>query len=160
MALPNDKRFEVVSPTDWSRLARPAMEVADRDLLNPQVASPKVPLMDGEFVTENSEYKLIRATDVTPTRPAYALIEWRGAYETQAAGKVATLRGGTYEADTIVFDGTSLVLHSALMVGAATVGGLARSGLVLRTSTNFIIGYVTKLPAINSGRLRFMQTAV
>lgn len=160
MALPNDKRFEIVSPTDWSRLARPALSIADRDLLNPQVESPKVPLMDGEFLTENSEYKLIRASEVTPVRPAYALIEWRGSFETSVSGKVAVLRGGTYEADTIVFDSTSLALHSALMVGSCTVGGLTRSGLVLRTSTNFIIGYVTKLPAINGGRLRFIQTAV
>ncbi len=157
MALPNDKRFEIVSPTDWTRLARPSMEVADKDLLNPNV-SGKVPLMDGEFLAENSEYKLIRA--VTQTAPAYALIEWRGAYETQAAGKVAVLRGGTYEADTIVYDSTSLVLHSALMHGTVTVGGLARCGLLLRTGSNIILGYVTKLPAINGGRLRFLQTAV
>lgn len=158
MALPNDKRFEIVMPTDWSRLSRPAMEVADKDLLNPLVASPKVPLMDGEFVSENSEYKLIRATD--QAAPAYALIEWRGAHEVQAAGKVAILRGGTYEADTIVYDSTSLVLHSALMHGDCTVGGLTRRGLLLRTGSNLILGYVTKLPATNGGRLRFIQTAV
>lgn len=158
MALPNDKRFEIVSPTDWSRLARPAMEVADKDLLNPSVASPKVPLMDGEFLTENSEYKLIRATD--PLAPAYAWIEWKGAYEVQASGKGAVLRGGTYEADTIVYDATSLVLHSPLMHGDVTVASLTRRGLLLRTGSNLIIGYVTKLPAANGGRLRFLQTAV
>ena len=154
----NDKKFEIVSPTDWSRLARPGMQVADKDLLNPMVASPKVPLMDGEFLSENSEYKLVRATD--QLAPAYALIEWNGAYETQASGKVATLRGGTYEADTIVFDGASLVLHSPLMHGDVTVGGLTRRGLLLRTASNLILGYVTKLPASNGGRLRFLQTAV
>lgn len=156
----NDRKFEVVYPTAWDRLMRPSMEVADKDLLNPNVASPKVPLMDGEFVTEDGTYKLVRATDTTPTVPAYAYLEWRGDLGVQASGKAAILKGGTYEADTIVFDGTSLVLHSPLMVGACTVGGLTRSGLVLRTSTNFIIGYVTKLSAINNGRLRFIQTAV
>lgn len=156
----NDRKFEVVFPTSWDRLMRPSMDVADKDLLNPQVASPKVPLMDGEFVTENSEYKLVRATDYSPVVPAYAWLEWRGDLGVQAAGKAAILKGGTYEADTIVFDGTSLALHSALMVGACTVGGLTRSGLVLRTGANLIIGYVTKLAATNGGRMRFIQTAV
>ncbi len=154
----NDKKFEIVSPTDWSRLNRPPFEVADKDLLNPRVASPKVPLMDGEFLQLNSEYKLVRATDLVA--PAYALIEWSGAYETQASGKVAVLMGNTYMADTIVFDATSLVLHSPLQHGDVTVGGLTRRGLVLRTATNLILGYVTKLPASNGGRLRFLQTAV
>lgn len=154
----NDRKFEVVFPTSWDRLMRPAMDVADRDLLNPNVASPKVPLMDGEFVTENGEYKLIRATD--PTAPSYAWLEWRGDMGVQASGKAAILKGGTYEADTIVYDSTSLVLHSPLMVGAATVGGLTRAGLVLRTGSNLILGYVTKLAATNGGRLRFIQTAV
>lgn len=157
MSLPNDKRFEIKSPTDWTKIARPAMEVADKDLLNPNV-SGKVPLMDGEFLAENSEYKLIRA--VTQTAPAYALIEWKGAYETQASGKVAVLRGGSYEADTIVYDSTSLALHSALMHGSVTVAGQTRCGLLLRTGSNLILGYVTKLPAINGGLLRFIQTAV
>lgn len=156
----NDRKFEVVFPTSWDRLMRPAMDVADKDLLNPQVASPKVPLMDGEFMTENSEYKLVRATDFTPTIPAYAWLEWRGDLGVQAAAKGAILKGGTYEADTIMFDPAGLALHSPLMVGAVTVGGLVRSGLVLRTGANFIIGYVTKLAATNGGRTRFLQTAV
>lgn len=156
----NDRRFEVVFPTSWDKLMRPSMEVADKDLCNPNVASPKVPLMDGEFLTENSEYKLVRATDYTPTVPAYAWLEWRGDMGVQGSGRGAILKGGTYEADTIIFDGTSLVLHSPLMVGACTIGGLTRSGLVLKTASNFIIGYVTKLAATNGGRLRFIQTAV
>ena len=156
----NDRRFEVVYPTSWDRLMRPAMDVADKDLLNPNVASPKVPLMDGEFLTENSEYKLVRATDIGATVPAYAWIEWRGDTNVQGSGKGAIIKGGTYEADTIIFDSTSLVLHSKLMIGAVTVDGLTRCGLVLHTGVNFVIGYVTKLPATNGGRLRFLQTAV
>lgn len=155
-----DRRFEVVFPTSWDRLMRPAMDVADKDLLNPNVAAPKVPLMDGEFVTENSEYKLVRATDFGSTVPAYAWIEWRGDYGVQGAGKGAIMKGGTYEADTIVFNGAGLALHSQLAVGAVTVGGLTRSGLVLAAPGDFIVGYVTKLPATNGGRLRFLQTAV
>lgn len=154
----NDRKFEVVYPTSWDRLMHPSFEVADKDLLNPQVASPKVPLMDGEFLQENSEYKLIRASDAAS--PSYAWMEWRGDLGVQGAGRGAILRGGTYEADTIVYDPAALVLHSALMIGAVTVGGLVRSGLVLRTGANFIVGYVTKLPATNGGRLRFLQTGV
>lgn len=155
-----DRRFEVVFPTSWDRLMRPSMDVADKDLLNPNVSAPKVPLIDGEFVTENSEYKLVRATDFSPVIPAYAYIEWRGDLGVQGSGKAAILKGGTYEADTIVFDGAGLALHSPLMVGACTVGGSTRSGLILRTGANFVIGYVTKLAATNGGRLRFIQTAV
>lgn len=151
-----DRRFEVINPTSWDRIMRPNMEVADPDLLNPTI-SGKVPLIDGEFVTENSDYKLVRATD--PAAPAYAYLEWRGDMGVQASRKAAILKGGTYEADTIVFDDTSLVLHSPLMTGTVTINGLARSGLVLRTSTNLIIGYVTRLPGANGGRLRFIQTA-
>lgn len=152
-----DKRFEVVRPTSWDRMLRASMEVADKDLLNPNV-SGKVPLIDGEFLTENSEYKLIRPA--ASTVPAYAYLDWRGNLEGQAAGKGTILRGGTYEADTIVYDSTSLALHSPLMHGAVTVGGGVRSGLLLHTGVNLVLGYVTKLAAINGGRLRFIQTAL
>ena len=157
----NDRRFEVVFPSSWDRLMRPAMDVADRDLLNPHVAYPKVPLMDGEFMTENSEYKLIRATDVPSTCPAYAWLEWRGDLGAQGSGRGAILKGGTYEADTIMYyDAGGFALHTALMVGPVTVDGLTRSGLVAHTGTNFVIGYITKLPASNGGRLRFLQTSI
>ncbi len=154
----NDRRFEVVYPTSWDRLMRPAMEVADKDLLNPNVASPKVPLMDGEFMQENSEYKLARATDLAA--PAYAWMEWRGDMGVQGAGRGAVIKGGTYEADTIMFTSTSLVLHSALMIGNCTVDGLTHTGLILRTASNWVVGYVTRLPASNGGRLRFLQVGV
>jgi len=152
-----DKRFEVVRPTSWDHLLRAAMEVADKDLLNPNV-SGKVPLIDGEFVTEDSAYKLVRGSD--SATPAYAYLEWRGALEVQGSGKAAIIKGGSYEADTIVYDSTSLALHSKLMHGNCTVGGSTRRGLILQTGSNLVIGYVTKLPAINGGRLRFIQTAV
>lgn len=153
----NDKKFEIVYPTSWDRLMHPSFEVADKDLLNPTI-SGKVPLMDGEFLQENSQYKLIRAD--TPAAPSYAWMEWRGDLGVQGAGKGAILRGGTYEADTVIYDATSLVLHSPLMVGTVTIAGQARSGLVLRTGSNFIVGYVTKLAASNNGRLRFLATGV
>jgi len=152
-----DKAFEIIAPTGWDRLTRTAMEVADPDLLNPLV-SGKVPLIMGEFLSENSSYKLIRATD--PTAPSYAWIEWRGDHGVQASSRGACLRGGTYEADTIVFDSASLVHHSKLMSGACSVGGQTRSGLVLHTGVNLVLGFVTKLPGINGGRLRFIQTAL
>lgn len=153
----NDKKFEIIYPTDWSRLMHPSFEVSDKDLLNP-VISGKVPLMDGEFMQEDSTYKLVRATN--QAAPSYAWMEWRGDLGVQGAGKGAIIRGGTYEADTVIYDGTSLVLQSPLMVGTVTIAGQARSGLVLRTGSNFIVGYVTRLAASNNGRLRFLQTGV
>lgn len=154
----NDRRFEVVYPTSWDRLMRPSHEVADKDLLNPNVAYPKVPLMDGEFLQLNSEYKLVRATDLAA--PAFAWMEWRGDMNVQGSGVGAIIKGGTYEADTIMYDIASLAVGSPLMIGTVTVDGLSHTGLVLHTASNWIVGYVQKMPASNGGRLRFLQTGV
>lgn len=153
-----DKAFEVIAPTGWDRLTRTGMELADPELLNPFASGGKVPLIMGEFLSENSSYKLIRAND--PTAPSYAWLEWRGDQGVQAGGKGACLRGGTYEADTVVFDPASLLHHSKLMSGPCMVGGLARTGLVLHSGVNLVLGFVTRLPATNNGKLRFIQTAV
>ena len=79
-------------------------------------------------------------------------------------GKVTVLMGGTYEADTRVFTAAGITaVGQRLMISAAvTVDTLTKSGLIVHdgTATKEIVGYVTRLPANNGGKLRFMQTLV
>jgi len=151
-----DRQFEVVAP-DLSVLFRKPLEVADLGLLDPESTSP-VPLIDGEFVQLNAAYKYIRSVD--PTKLSYATIEDRGDYGVQASRKLSALFLGSYEADTVVFNSALTTLGAPLMIGAVTIGGLVRAGLVAHTGSNIIIGYVNRTAATNGGRLRFQQVAV
>lgn len=151
-----DRQFEVVRPS-LDKLTRANLEVADTALLDPQSTSP-LALIDGEFVQENGNYKLVRATSTT--RPAYAVIDDRGDTGVQASRKLSILRVGGYEANTIVFDPTLITLGAPVMIGSVTLGGGARAGLIAHTGVNFVIGYITRLAASNGGRLRFLQTGV
>lgn len=151
-----DRQFEVVAP-DLSMLFRKPLEVADTRLLDP-TNTAVVPLIDGEFVQVNSAYKWARASSLTQL--SYAAIEDRGDYGTQASRKLSVLFIGGYEADTIAFDAALTTLGAPLMHGDLTIGGDTRRGLVAHTSTNLVIGYVTRVAANNGGRLRFQQTLV
>jgi hypothetical protein len=144
--------FELV--TEVQGLLRRDFPVADRTLVNPNNANP---LMDGEFMNLDSSYKLIRGADGTF---GMGLFVERGRMDVQAIGKVTVLMGGAYEADTRVFLTTSLALGCKLQIKAAiTVDDLAKSGLSLYSSGE-IVGYCTRLPANNGGKLRFFQTLV
>jgi len=154
-----DRKFDVVRPS-LDRLVRTPLEVADAALINPQNANA---IIDGEFVTHDANYKFIRATD--PALPCFATLEWRGDYGVQASKKLSTLYIGGYEADTLVFDPTTLTLGSPLMLGTvntAATGSVNRSGIVDHdaVATKLVLGYVTRLPATNGNRLRFLQVMV
>ena len=151
-----DRRFEVVRPS-LDKLTRATLEVSDTRILDPNSTSP-VALIDGEFLQEDATYKLIRATDAGGSllRPSFATIEWRGDAGVQAGRKLATLMHGSYTADTAVFDTALTALGAKLQVGAVTIGGLARCGLIAAT-TGFVIGYSTRVAGSNGGRLRFIQ---
>ena len=151
-----DRQFEVVAP-DLSMLFRKPLEVADTGLLDPTSTSP-VSLIDGEFVQINASYKWARASDLTQL--SYVSIEDRGDFGVQASRKLSVLFIGGYEADTIVFDAGLTTLGAPVMHGNVTIGGLTRRGLIAQTSTNLVIGYVTRTAATNGGRLRFHQTLV
>lgn len=154
-----DRQFEVVRPS-LDKLTRANLEVADTRILDPQSTSP-LALIDGEFMQEDGNYKMIRTIDGggSVDRPSYATIEWRGDYGVQASRKLAILRVGGYEADTLVFNSGLTTLGAAVQVGSVTLGGGARSGLVA-SAGGFIIGYITRVAASNGGRLRFLQTGV
>lgn len=153
-----DRKFAILWPT-LDRLNPQPLEVTDKRLLDPTNGAV-VPLIDGEFVQEDATYKYIRAA--TFTRPCYAMIEWRGDPGIQASRKVAALKGGTYEADTIVFDTAIVTLGAALDAGAvnnANSGSVARAGLIAH-GAGPIVGYVTRTAAANGGLLRFLQVLV
>lgn len=142
--------FELV--TEVQGLLRRDFPVADRTLVNPNNANP---LMDGEFMNLDSAYRLIRGVN---SSFGMALFVERGRMDVQAIGKVTVLMGNTYEADTRVFTTTSLTLGCKLQISASvTVDSLTKSGLALYSSGE-VIGYCTRLPANNGGKLRFIQT--
>lgn len=147
--------FELV--TEVQGLLRRDFPVADRNLVNPNNANP---LMDGEFMNLDSAYRLVRGANGSFGMPLF--VE-RGRMDVQAIGKVTVLMGGAYEADTRVFTAAGLALGGRLMISAAvTVDTLTKSGLVVHSAsaTDEIVGYVTRLPANNGGKLRFFQTLV
>lgn len=144
--------FELV--TEVQSLIRRDFPVADRDLVNPTNTNP---LMDGEFMNLNASYQLIRGASLSM---GFALFAERGRFDVQAVGKTTVLFGGTYEADTRVFTSAGLTLGCKLEISAAvTVDTLTKSGLKVFT-TGEVIGYCTRLPANNGGRLRFIQILV
>lgn len=144
--------FDLV--TELQGLLRRDFPLADPTLINPNNANP---LMDGEFLSLDSSYKLVRAADGAF---GFALFMERGRFDVQAIKKTTILFGGTYEADTRVFTSAGLTQGGKLQISASvTVDTLTKSGLA-NYSSGESVGFVTRLPANNGGRLRFMQTLV
>lgn len=150
--------------------------LADKTLANPLNA---VALVDGEWMTINSSLQALRATDVTtpgaePGNYTFLLnptFAERGRYDTQAiAGtKFPLLWLGEYEFDTRIFDATTVVGTGAaitlvgqpLKVATITLSGRNFTGLVgavyNEAAPTKFVGYVTRLPTNNSGKLRFVK---
>lgn len=144
--------FELV--TELQFLLRRDFYLADKTLGKPTNANP---LMDGEFLKLDTAYKLVRAADGDL---GWAMFMEKGRFDVQALGKTTILFAGTYEADTRVFDATALTLGGKLQINAAvTVDTLTKTG-VSNYSAGEVVGYVTRLPANNGGKLRFIQTLV
>lgn len=170
--------FEPVS--DINPVHRRDVSLADPTLANPMNA---VALTDGEWVTFDNTAgtvgRLIRATDVAVLGdPAlvhcFPVFAERGRYDVQALSgrKVPILLLGQYEFDTRIYDATAVIGVGAAMTTmlqpvkvatiAATVAGAGVrnfSGLVgsAYDDTAPIVGYLTRLPASNGGRLRFLS---
>ena len=124
----------------------------DPALLNPNNANP---LLDGEWLSLNSSYKLARGTGTLATRPFQVWTE-RGRYDTQAIGKATVLFSGAYEAETSVADLTGLAIGDCLVVGDVTVGGLTKKGLLklpAAAAGYWVVGTVTRLP---TGKVRYL----
>lgn len=148
----------------------------DLPLAVPSLADPynSVALIDGEWVTINSSYKWARASNVASVGDAATVRSFlvffeRGRSDRQgmAVKKTPALFLGQYEGDTRVYDATAEVGSGAaittvmqpLKVATITIGTRNFTGLVGHggsSDTSPVVGYVTKLPASNGGKLRFV----
>ena len=149
----------------------------DFPFADPTLAQPfnSVALVDGEWMTLNSSYQLLRASTITVVGEAALLISFptfaeRGRYDVQgiAGTKMPVLFFGAYEFDTRVFNAASVVGGGAaitfvlqpLKVATITIGTRNYCGLVGHggaADTSPVRGYVTRLPASNGGKLRFIS---
>jgi hypothetical protein len=144
-----DRQFEILHPT-LDRLSPVNLEVADTGLLDPTSTSP-VPLVDGELVQHDANYQYVRGVTANNAQPSFFMIEWRGDFGVQASRKVAAIKHGGFEADTLIFDSTVTTLGAALELATITeavFGGVARAALRAQTT------------GVTLGRLRFIQTLV
>lgn len=141
--------------TEVQTLTRRDFSMVDSTLLNPNNANP---LEMGEWLMlDSSSYKLVRSDG---SLPSWVCFTERGRSDVQAIGKVTTLFLGTYEAETLIYDSTSLVVGSPLKADAAiSYNSLNRAGLKLHAGggdTDHVLGYVMQ---VSSGSyLRFIQT--
>jgi hypothetical protein len=154
---------------------------ANFPLADPTIADPlnAVALVDGEWLSLDANYELVRAADVgTEGAAAVALSypHWneRGRSDMLATGERRTvvLWGGFWEYDTRIFDVAANINGSGntaiaavgdpLTVATVVIGTRNYVGLVGHdggpqvggTDVTQIVGYVTRLPANNGGQLR------
>lgn len=166
--------FEPVS--DILPVTRRDFALADKTLSDPLNA---VCLIDGEWMTLNTSYQIVRAADVTTlgtagaggraTLKSFPLWAERGRYDVRAIAdvKMPILFMGNYEFDTRIFDATAVVsgglaittILQPLKVATIAISGRNVVGLVgsQTSDTAPCVGYVTRLPANNGGKLRFMS---
>lgn len=144
----------------------------DQALANPLNA---VALVDGEWVVINNSYKLVRASAIGSVgdpalQSSYVLFAERGRYDVQAMAvrKMPIIFMGDYEADTRIFNAAAVVGSGAVIANAGqplkvatiTIGTRNYSGLVGHggaADPHPIVGRVTRLPASNNGKLRFVR---
>lgn len=147
--------------------------LADKTLANPDSATA---LVDGEWMTLDSSYKLIRPMSVAAAgnQPASAgtllfpLWAERGRYDIQASAdrKAPLIWGGSWEFETRIFDPAATVgdgvaitaLWQPLKAASVDIGGKIVSGLVghggVGTDAALIVAYVSRLHTANGGWLR------
>lgn len=164
--------FEPVS--DYIPIQRRDFPLADPTLSDPTNA---VCLVDGEWLTLNSSYQIIRASTVASTGNAatlksFPLFAEKGRYDVRALAdmKMPILFRGEWEFDTRIYDASAVVGSGAAIttvlqpVKVATIAvssaGRNFSGLVGHggsSDSSPIVGYVTRLPANNGGKLRLIN---
>lgn len=147
--------------------------LADKTLAKPLENAN--PLTDGEWMVINSSYQAVRAADVASagnaaTQTSYVCFAEEGRWDVQAMSlsKVPLLFLHGYEADTRIFDAAATIGSGAaittvgqpLKVASVTVNGVVKAGLVGHggaADPHPIVGRVTRLPANNGGKLRFVR---
>jgi hypothetical protein len=171
--------FEPVS--DINPVHRRDFMIADPTLVNPINA---VALVDGEWMTLDNTAgptfgKLIRATNIAVVGNPAAVVSFplfaeRGRYDIQAIAekKMPVLFLGQYEFDTRIYNAAVVVGAGAAIttllqpVKVATISATL-AGVGVRNFTGLvgsayadnvpIVGYVTRLPGANGGKLRFIS---
>lgn len=164
--------FEPVS--DILATQRRDFALADKTLA--QALNP-LALVDGEYVVLDNTYKLVRASAIgapaaLATQTGFVLFAERGRYDIQAMAqtKMPVVFMGEFEADTRIFDAALVTAGGAaitfagqpLKVATITLGGRNYSGLVGHggaADTSPIVGRVTRLPASNGGKLRYIRAS-
>lgn len=164
--------FEPVS--DVLATQRRDFALADKELAAPLNA---LALVDGEYMVLDNAYKLVRATVIgspgnLAAQSAYVLFAERGRYDVQAMAetKMPVLWIGDFESDTRIYDATAAFGSGAaityagqpLKVATITLGSRNYSGLVGHGGSGDsdpIVGRVTRLPASNGGKLRYIRAA-
>lgn len=159
--------FEPVS--DILPIWRRDFSLADKTLADPNNA---LCIIDGEFLTLDTNYKLIRACDVTNGSAVAAVKSFpcfseRGRSDRMGMSEKKTdvLFRGEWEFDTRVFDaaaGSHPITTPLQGVKAATITIGTRNfvGLIGHggsADTDPVVGYVTRLPASNGGKLRLIS---
>lgn len=162
--------FEPVS--DILPIMRKDLPLGDKTLADPLNA---VALVDGEWMTLNSAYQWVRASDVTSVGNAATVRSFvsfleRGRSDRlgMADRKQTCLFRGEFEADTRIYDASVAIGSGAaittpmqpLKVATIVLGGRNYSGLVGHGGsgdTAPVVGYVTRLPANNGGKLKFIS---
>lgn len=162
--------FEPVS--DILATQRRDFVLADKNLADPINA---VALVDGEWMVIDNSYKLVRASTIgsvgnAATQTSYPLFAERGRYDVraQAQPKMPIVFMGDYEVDTRIFDAAVTVGSGApitfagqpLKVATIAIGGRNYSGLVGHggaADAHPIVARVTRLPAVNGGKLRVIK---
>lgn len=159
----------------------------DFALATPGLADPldAVALVDGEWMVINSSYKIERATDITThghdgaggraAQLAYPLFAERGRSDVLALAvrKMPIIFLGQYEFDTRIFDATDTWATGSAAdtvgmplkvatISVANITGAARNftGLVGHGGLSDpypVAGYMTRKPADNGGKLRFIN---
>jgi hypothetical protein len=162
--------FELIS--DLLDMQRRDFPLADTTLADPTGATC---LVDGEWMTLDTSYKLVRASTITnlneeASKRSFPLFAEKGRYDVRAiAGtKMPVLFIGEYEADTRIFNASAdlgsgdpiTAVMQPLKVATISIGTRYYTGLVGHGGsgdTSLIVGYVTRLPASNGGKLRFIS---
>lgn len=154
-----------------------ATQRRDFALNDPTLADPlnAVALVDGEWMVINNVYKIVRATNIASVgdpalQTGYVLFAEKGRYDVQALAqrKMPIIFLGDYEADTRIFNASAVVGSGAaitaagqpLKVATITIGSRNYTGLVGHggaADAHPIVGRVTRLPANNGGKLRFVR---
>jgi hypothetical protein len=132
----------------------------DESILDPNEADA---LLQGEWVSMdpgNSGKAVRHAT--TTARGAMQVFTPKGDFSAQSIGKVAVLQLHEYEAETTIFEDNlpGGAVGEPLTVGTITLDGVGavHTGLKVAAGGDIVYGVITKLPADNNGKLRFMKS--